>query len=193
MTMCMLHPSAFKCPHSKRPIWGFVKCHQKGGKKSKENQKLNLTSNMSEIGTPQKLTWMKITPQTSIFFLIFLSFYLRSSSWWLRIVLPVLLEQSCNELMAFTVPWPCSQWISGFPKQYESSNHPQTKLIYSQKYQQPGFLWIFSTTNLSLEDIWALIPERFPMRVDEMWTMNGKSSAIPPGQMRPQVLSALVV
>lgn len=57
MTMCMLHPSAFKCPHSKRPNWGFVKCHQKGGKKSKENQKLNLTSNISEIGNPQKLTW----------------------------------------------------------------------------------------------------------------------------------------
>lgn len=122
--------------------------------------------------------WQPQKINLAIFFLIFLSFYLRSSSW-LRIVLPVLLEQSCNELMAITVPRPCSQWISGFPKQYESSNHPQTKLIYSQKYQEPGFLWIVSTTNLSLEDIWALIPERFPMRVDEIFCHPSRPISTP--------------
>lgn len=145
-------PKCFQVPTLEETKLRFCQVPPKRWKKEQGKPETESLRTSLKLAPPKNLTWMKITPQTSIFFLIFLSFYLRSSSW-LRIVLPVLLEQSCNELMAITVPRPCSQWISGFPKQYESSNHPQTKLIYSQKYQEPGFLWIVSTTNLSLEDI----------------------------------------
>lgn len=151
---------------------------KKRNKKASKIQKLNLIPNISEIGNAKKRQpgWKLFLKPPSV------SWYFCHSIW--EVLhgsgpfsnLPVLLEQSCNELMAFTVPWPSSQWIS--PRQYESSNHPQTKLINSapQNIDNQDF-YRFFPSQITKEEIGSktskisnllkksepLSPKKFPM------------------------------